>query len=353
MEIWLTAARNFLKKTRPGIGNLRPEHPSMPRLSHFFYLSRAVFWVSAAFLRANWHLARRAMLQLRLPFPTALTSKDVRRLQHYYYGTTYLSSVFCALRGKPRTAAEKELFTQCSALSFFFDDLVDDFKKHGNGADDWQGRIYAFAESADERGLAVHFLHSIYENLPPEHVAEFKVYMHRVFEVQFEGRRQTDHALQTADLQRLTREKGGCSLLMFRRLLAHPLPLAEQRAIMEFGHLMQLADDIFDLWHDHQAGIRTLATTAQSADFLKEVFEKQVVATRAAFRKTIHPRRRAETALCIVLGIVSVTRVCLRQYQFWEKKLGSMPVDDRQKMVCDMVKWGNMSRAAWGCLIGE
>ena len=179
---------------------------------------------------------------------------------------------------------------------------------------------------------------------------EFKVYMQRVFEVQFEGRRQRDHALQTADLQRLTREKGGYSVMMFRRLLPDPLSLAEKRAVLEFGYLMQLADDIFDLWHDRQDGIRTLATTANSAIDMQDLFENQVVAVRAAFRKTIFPKRQVETSLYIVLGIVSVTRVCLRQYLFWENKLGSMPFDDREKMVCDMEKWGNMARAGWGCI---
>ena len=127
------------------------------------------------------------MLQLDLPYPTALTSKDIRRLQHYYYGTTYLSSVFCALRGRRRTATEKQLYTNCSALSFFFDDLVDDFKKNGDATDDWHGKIYDFAEANDNRGLSVHFLHNIYDHLPPEHIAEFKEYMHRVFEVAIRG----------------------------------------------------------------------------------------------------------------------------------------------------------------------
>ena len=143
---------------------------------------------------------------------------------------------------------------------------------------------------------------------------------------------------------------------MFRRLLAHPLSLAERQAILEFGYLMQLADDIFDLWHDRQAGVRTLATTAPReirAVFLKEIFEKQVAETRAAFRKTIFPKSQVETALAIVLGIVSVTRVCIDQYLFWEKKLGAMPLDDRKKMVCDMERFPNMLRAGWACFINK
>ena len=319
-------------------------------LNHLFYLVRAVFWVTAAFLRANWHLARRAILQLDLPFPAALTSKDVRRLQHYYYGTTYLSSVFCALRGRWRSPAEKRLFTNCSALSFFFDDLVDDFKKHGDEEENWQGKMYEFAEASDERGLAVHFLHNIYLHMPTEDVAAFKSFMKQVFEVQFEGRRQRDIALGMADLKRLTRIKGGYSVLMFRRLLTNKILRNEQQAILEFGYLMQLADDIFDLWHDRQAGVRTLATITDSTASLSQIFEEQVATVRVAFRKTDFPKIQIETALCILLGIISVTRVCLSQYHFWEKKLGALPLEDRGKMVCDMEKWQNIARAGWGCL---
>lgn len=328
---------------------------------HLFYLTRAVLWVILAFWRANWHLARRAILQLGLPYPDLLTGKDVRRLQHYYYGTTFLSCVFCTLRGRWRSAEEKRLFTNLSALSFFFDDLVDDFKKHGPGdtqpADNQRvecastdSNIYGFAKTSDERGLAVHFLHNVYRQLSENYMMEFRMFMHRVFEVQFEGRRQRDEGLQFADLQRLTAEKGGNSVLMFRRLLDHRLTKAEKLAIHEFGYLMQLSDDIFDCWHDRQAGIRTLATTAESASQMTQLFENQVVVVNAAFRRTPWPTLNIETSLRVIHGIVSVTRVCLRRYSALEKRLGYLPMDDRKAMVCDMEKWGNMARGAWFCL---
>ncbi len=321
---------------------------------HFFYLFRASVWTALAFLRANWWLGRRAILALRLPFGDALTNKDLRRLQHYYYGTTYLSVVFCALRGRWRSEAEKQLFTNLSALAYFFDDLAEAFeaqkfeRKTGAAGD---LLLFEFAEKTDARGLAVHFLKNVYSSLPPRSGEQFQAFMHRVFEAETEGRKRVEKSAQLIDIQRVTAEKGGCSVLMFRRLLAHELDEKEAAAIFDFGHLMQLSDDIFDLWQDQKEGIVTAATARPEADFLAEIFEKQWAATVASFRATGFSKTQKETALRAILGIVAVTRVCLGHYQKLEKAApdGRLPLADRKKMVCDMERWPNRLRAAWGC----
>ena len=106
----------------------------------------------------------------------------------------------------------------------------------------------------------------------------------------------------------------------------------------------------YDLWHDREAGIRTLATTCESARDLKQLFENQVVTVQTAFRRTPFPKRNIETSLRVVHGIVSVTRVCLRRYLILETERGALPKDDRAAMVCDMEKWKNMAAGAWFCL---
>jgi hypothetical protein len=346
-------------------------------LRHFYRLLRATVWLALAFARASWYFKNRALRDLALPHPESLTSKEKRRLKHYFYGTTYLSSIFCILRGRTRSRREKHLFTNLAALAYFFDDLVDAFREKDDSGILWLDNPERYGQTADPRGLALHFLHNIYRELPPGDLAQFKEFMHRVFNV--ETREIGNWKLEIADLEKITAEKGGYSVLLFRRVLENPLSAQEQEALFQFGYLVQLCDDIFDLWHDRQAGTTTLATFfAEKNDVagLRQVFEKQVVAVKSAFAalastppptpplkgrrglehtatlsRTPLPFRGGvgggvETALTAIHFLVAITCVCLRHYEDLQKKHGTLPLDDRAAMVVDMEKWGNRVRAA-------
>ena len=134
--------------------------------------------------------------------------------------------------------------------------------------------------------------------------------------------------------------------MLFRRVLAHPLPAGEQNVLFQFGYLIQLCDDIFDLWHDRQAGTITLATywaEQNGMERLREIFENQVIVVRETLgvgstRAAIH-------------FLVSITRVCLLHYADLQKKHGTLPLDDRAAMVVDMEKWHNRLRAVRELLI--
>lgn len=304
-----------------------------------------------------------------LPHPEMMTSKEKRRLKHYFYGTTYLSIIFCSLRGQIRTPKEKHLFTNLAALAYFFDDLADSFRKKTNSAIIWQDNPEEYGQSADERGLALHFLHNIYAALPPVDLAVFRELMHYVFNIETTGRQQPlyaagNHDLEMAELRKITAEKGGYSVLMFRRVLAHPLSAAEQEALFEFGALIQLCDDIFDIWFDLREGTVTIATTlAQEKNMveLQQIFNRQVQAVVSAFRDLSsmrknqggYPRFRVETTLRIIHFMVSITRVCLLHYADLLAEHGALPLHDRKLMVVDMERWKNRTRAALAVLKSE
>ncbi len=307
----------------------------MPALLH---LVPATLWLLLAFVQAAWFFRFRALQILDLPEPNPLTSKEKRRLQHYFYGTTYLSVVLCTLRGYPRRRLEKRLFTRLAALAYFFDDLVDAFRQQDDGAQLWQDNPETYGQTADDRGLALHFLQQLYRELPAEDVEQFKTFMHGVFNVETAGRQMGNNTLEIKDLEKITADKGGYSVLLFRRVLAHSLSTEEQAALYQFGYLIQFCDDIFDLWHDQQAGVCTLATRlggAQQVAELQHLFEAQVEVVHSAFYQ-LAPRLHGRLAWSSVYYLVTITRLCLRHYADLQKMHGTLPVHDRALMVVDM-----------------
>jgi hypothetical protein len=333
-------------------------------LRHWYFLLHATLWLSGAFVRAAWYFKTRAIYDLQLPHPEPLSSKEKRRLQHYFYGTTYLSIIFCSLRGRTRTREEKNLFTNLAALAYFFDDLANDFHNADQSGLLWQDNPEIYGQTADPRGLALHFLHNIYSALPEQDSTEFRQYMHTVFNVETGGRQISGNLHDLAELQKITADKGGFSVLMFRRILANPLSEAEKQALYTLGHLVQTCDDIFDVWFDQRDGIRTLPLELLEKGeviALKAHFEQLVRVTHAAFLR-VHPEkisrwrylglRHARTSWAAVHYLVTVTRVCLQHYQNLQKKHGTLPLTDRHQIVVDMERWDNRFKSMF-YLIGK
>jgi len=294
-----------------------------------------------AFSRAAWHFRGAAARSLDLPKGLAIGAKEKRRLKHYFYGTTYLAALMCCLRNQPRSRREKYLFTNLSALAYSFDDLAEAFRDNDLSVL-WQDNPEAFGLAADERGLALHLLHNIYRVLPEPRLGQFQGYMHCVFKVETTGRQ------NLGNVEKITAEKGGFSVLLFRSVLEHSLSEKEENAFYQFGYLIQCCDDIFDLWHDRQAGIITIATAhaeRSEIELLTQLFEQQVAVTYLAFRQTSYPSKQVETALNMIHCLVSITRLCLQHYSDLERKYGALPLDDRTTMVVDMDIWTNRFRA--------
>ena len=326
------------------------------RLRYWYALLLAAARLTMAFAQAGWQLRSQANLDLGLPRKDALTPRERRRFQHYYFGTTYLAALFCTRTGRRRNRKERYLFANLAALACFFDDLADIFRADASSHFFERDNLEAYGQQTDPRGLSLHFLKNIEEHLSAVHLPPFRALLHRIFDVEVFGMRGfspgdiNDERSFEAEKERLvflTAEKGGCSVLLFRRLMDLPPSEEEATEWLAFGHLIQLCDDIFDLWHDQQAGAATLATffaTRNDIETLQKMFEQQ-----AAKLRTFSKTGRGEIE-GLVAFLLAITRVCLHHYARLKKKHGTLPLHDRQAMVVDMERWSNRARAVWTLL---
>ena len=115
------------------------------------------------------------------------------------------------------------------------------------------------------------------------------------------------------------------------------------------GGLMQLSNDIFDVYKDHQSGVNTLVTTATKIKELRfyytAIFQ---VASKAAYRSG-YPKKNIRKFMGIInIGIFSRCYVCLDQLQKLEKRSGGIfdpGAYSRKDLICDMDTAGNKWRS--------
>ena len=282
-------------------------------------------------------LRRRAYGWLRLPPAQQFPLAAIRRFYHYYWGTSYLAAVFTALSGRDRSGAERRLFARMAALAAYFDDISEGFTAADDPAD-WPGR----SRLLDRRGTALYLLDDLRRSLPLEQAGWFEPALERVYQAEMNNTR----GGRPRELLRQTREKGGNSVLLFRSLL-YPPPSEEERGLLfEFGQLIQLCDDIFDVWFDHGAkGQSTLALHflhRNDVAGLIQLFEKQVDSVKDKFRKASSPNRNK--AWGTVFFLVAATRVALDHYRRLALRYSTLPLQNRAEMVVDMAAWPNRWR---------
>ncbi|MEQ1747245.1 MAG: hypothetical protein ABMA02_17575, partial [Saprospiraceae bacterium] len=202
--------------------------------------------------------------------------------------------------------------------------------------------LETYGRFTDPSGLALRLLYRTNTDVPFANRHIFQQCLLRVFRIETQGRQKSADIPTVDEIARITASKGGCSVLLFRCLLPETLPETERLALFEFGHLVQLCDDIFDLWHDRQTSTASMATVlASQGDCaqLEQVFEQRAARVAAVFREIQTPASQRETALHTAFFLVAVTRVCLHHYRCLQKKRGTLPLDDRRALVVDMARW--------------
>lgn len=289
------------------------------------------------------------MADLALPRDISLDTRAMRRMQHYFYGTTFLSIVFGLMHHRRRTRSEKALFSNMAALSYHFDDLADAYRQEGREPQKWLNNPEAYGLEADASGLSLHLLRNVYRCLPAAWLPPFKDNLLQVFNIETAGRQQQDRELDLDSVLSITREKGGHSVMMFRYILNTQMAIGEQEAIYAFGGLVQLCDDITDVWFDHRDQIRTLPVMMiqqGNLEGLRHLFEAEVTRVRLLFEQVQLPNRLGgpETSWAAASILAGIARVCLEHYAQVQKKNGTLPLHDRAVMVVDMERWTNRFR---------
>jgi hypothetical protein len=166
-------------------------------------------------------------------------------------------------------------------------------------------------------------------------------------------RSQSDSRLQKANhpgeeaLRRITFDKGGFSVLFYMSFFYQNMPNADEKLFYNAGALLQLENDLFDVYKDHGDNIVTLVTGGMKIASIRKIYLEQWAKTKQSLSETSFTQSGKRHFLKILCGLVSRGLVCLDMLQKRENENNGFfdpAVFARKQLICDMEKPVNLLR---------
>lgn len=277
----------------------------------------------------------------------SLTDADVSKILRYYGLAVpgMLGEAFAALRERPLGETERKGCTWLGATTGLFDD----FFENTSLADSYIESLYRlprlYTGNNSNEKLANHcwqlaLKHCANTNL----LTDMAAMVHRS---QSDSRLQKANNPGTEALRRITFDKGGFSVLFYMSFFYEQVPPEEEKLFYDAGALLQLENDLFDVYKDHRDGITTLVTGGQKIASLRTLYLERWQQVKQSLAQTRFGPRGKQQFLEILCGLASRGLVCLDMLQKRENEnhgIFDPAVFTRKQLICDMEKPVNLLR---------
>jgi hypothetical protein len=270
----------------------------------------------------------------------SMEENDYKKITGYYglAVPAILGEAFCALHGTEMTKQERMASTCQGAMTGLGDDFFDKHRLSEAALKAFiQGPEQFYGDTANEK-LFLHFYKTALANAHQPGLVKEQIY--KVFHAQLLSRQQAQPGLSYDVIKDITIRKGAESLLYYRTVFENPMKKGEERMLYCLGGLMQLSNDLFDVYKDHKNGVHTLVTTAKNIKALRQLYSALLQIGMEAAYKSGYPKPGVDRFLNIIsIGIFSRCYVCMDQLQKNEKKSAGVfdpPAYTRDELICDM-----------------
>ncbi len=204
------------------------------------------------------------------------------------YTTTlapFFGSLLYRLHDLSPNAKQRRLLALAGAATAFFDMIYDE---------NWKGEsllVFPPRQADDPVGRLVYGLYQTIMREAP--MPEGLLYwINRISRIEQESCAQKGELTQE-EIERITFNKGGAGLMVFRQLVPVELNQEEENALMIAGGAIQLMDDMADVWQDIQEKITTPAVFHTTPAALARYIEGQFYDIYQSLRRTGFSRHRA------------------------------------------------------------
>lgn len=278
----------------------------------------------------------------------SISEEDVRKIEKYYglAVPAILGEAYTALREQPLTYAERKTATYLGATTGLFDD----FFERTNLSDAYIAGLYQLPESNtgqndNERLANICWLHALSGCYNPDLL---KACALKVHEAQIMSRAQKVGQPSKDEMLKITKEKGGYSVVFYMAMFYVAFPAEDEKLFYNVGALLQLENDLFDVYKDHRDGISTLVTKADSIANLRKLYSSKWQQVKTYIDKTAFSAKGKRRFRCIIGALVSRGFVCLDMLAERENQNKGKFTPDaftRKELICDMEKPLNMLKS--------
>lgn len=278
----------------------------------------------------------------------SLKKEDFKKITNYYaLGVpAILGYAFSVLRGFPLKSNERNSLTYLGGISGLLDDLFDEKDKKVMHLETFIFHPEALEPLNNYEALLKQcYLKGLKAS---ENAEDLKKQAAEVFKTEIESESQQHKNLSEEKIKELTFLKGGHSFLFYRLCLSNPLKEREREMIFQLGGLMQLGNDIFDVWEDVNEEIETLATKTRTIAHLRNFFSAELNKCFELLLKCHFPAEQLQDFTRILLFGLSRVFVCLDQFEKLQASKTSIFQPEtytRKQLICDMELFRNQKAA--------
>ena len=294
------------------------------------------------------NVAEKELIAFRNNNDGSLTHQNFNKITNYYgLGVPgVLGESFCLLRGKPMIKNERLCLTFLGGISGLLDDLFDDPEKQNDHLEKFILQPESLKPADSYEALLLHFYQlGLKYSKNPESLKKQAL---QVFKSQQESEYQQNSGNSSNVIQDITYAKGGASFIFYRLCLNNLLEEKEEKLLQHLGGLMQLGNDIFDVWEDYQSKTKTAATLCNDILELRTEFINEMQLTFKLAWETNFPKDQVESFLQNTALTLSRVLVCLDQFHALQKTTGNQFSPEkyrREELICDMQKPKNQLKA--------
>ena len=318
---------------------------SMHFFSNLFYLSITGFSLLNLYLKYRTKRSQPnyawKFLDREIPHIHDLAPSLKKRIDHYLFANAVTTDWFARLHGMSLSDQERQASILLAAATPIADYMVDDLQL--SKSDILESIKNPRNEILDLISSTLYYrcrsLHS--------DTLQFEMYFHKTLAAQEQSLAQSDLDVPIETLRKITWKKGGYALLLYRSVLGKEMTRQEEDAIFQIGGLMQLHNDIFDIYRDHQDGINTLPLAIENMITLERVYRKEVLKSAKAIENLKFGTHRYRQFFALFHLIVQTGFLCIDHY----KKLTvsnnyilNVGLYQRSDLIFDMDSIKNISR---------
>ena len=280
------------------------------------------------------------------------TIKDSALLKikkYYCLGIPVTCASYKKIYGKSLSDKERELAT----LTGIITPLIDDFTDEKTLSDEKIEALTSLPETyrctTVEEEIVKAILCKLLDQVPNRE--GFLYALNRTIKAQHLSVKQMNANVTREELLHITLEKGAWSHIFFHYII-NEIPTEQTIAAMDtMGGMLQMSNDIFDVYKDYKDRIKTIPNTCDDyADF-----EKYYGAECRKFcemaRALPYKKNDLEFFITFIAFVMARGVVALHMLKRLQNKMGggALPFEklERKQLICDMEKPANALKTAW------